>query len=67
MDFFAEKHFRPSSAASTTENTRKEWYAKSVSPKKISFELTVCQRQAFSQLEEVLTAKVTSSSGDPHP
>ena len=62
MDFFAEKHFRTSSAASTTETTRKEWYAKSVSAKKISFELNVCQRQAFSQLEEVLNAK-TSSNG----
>lgn len=63
MDFFAEKHFRASSAASTTETTRKEWYAKSVSAKKISFELTVCQRQVFSKLEEVLNAKITSSNG----
>ena len=62
MDFFAEKHFRASSALSTTETTRKEWYAKSVSAKKISFELTFCQRQAFSQLEGVLNTK-TSSNG----
>lgn len=61
VDFFAERSFRASSSSSTTDTTRKEWHVKCLSVKKISFNLTACQKQVFSTLEDILNSMISNN------